>query len=122
MGRLHQSGHGSTRVPSGSELIESRVIEIKAVKAKDSHWSGQPFSHKFTKPAKMYALPSGWKLPSGAVKIYARVEEVRGKDGVVKSRHGGPIYGLRNGQVVVIIGRYKYLIVSRHPNWDNFQY
>ena len=61
--RLHKSGKGSIRVPSGATLIYTELEEIRATKGSNSNWPRAPFKHKSTnKKTKVYGLPNGQLL------------------------------------------------------------
>ena len=121
--RLHRSGQGNTVVPKGAVLIDPRIMNIKAVKGKQSNWPGEWFIHKFTRGGKIYHVP-GYQLPRGAELIYSRLQSIKGSKGNYQFENpsSGKVYGLLNGNIVITSGRKKLLVVANHALWDTFEY
>ena len=121
--RLYRSGQGNTVVPRGAVLIDPRIINIKAVKGKQSNWPGEWFIHKFKKGGRIYHVPN-YKLPSGAELIYSRLQSIKGSRGNYKFENpaSGKVYGLSNGNIVITNRGQKLLVVANHPLWDTFDY
>ena len=116
--RLHVSGAGSTRVPSGAEYIGQLKL-IKAKKGASSNWPNELFQHKFTRKNEMYRV--SMRVPAGSTKIYDRAEEAKLAKGSIKFS-SGKIYGLKNGNVMLVTSKGTFLVVGNQPLWDVFDY
>lgn len=115
--RLHRSGSGSISVPSGAEYI-GRVIKIEAQKGKSSNWPNEFFKHYSPSGNKMYKV-SG--ISANGTKIYDKLERVVLENGSMSFRRG-KVYGKKNGNVILITDKGKFLIVGPRPLWDIFNY
>lgn len=105
-------------VPDSAEYV-GRLKIIKAQKGRSSNWPNEFFKHVFTKPNKMYRVRMA--VPSGSVKIYDKAEEAKLANGSIKFQ-SGKIYGLKNGNIMLVTSEGKYLVVGKQPLWDTFEY
>lgn len=119
--RLHRSGRGSTKVPSGAVLLCDRIEEIKAQKGNRSNWPNEFFKHKFIKEnGKIYSIGRR-RVPNNAQLIYDRIESIKGR-GFNRQFRSGKIYGLSNGTLMITSPQGNLMVVSPHSLWDTFRY
>lgn len=116
--RMHRSGSGSMSVPRGAEYV-GRLLLIKARKGKQSNWSGEYFQHKFTRSNEMYRVRMS--VPRGSTKIYDRIESAKLNTGTYKFS-SGKIYGIKDGRLLLVTNKGKYIVVGNQPLWDIFNY
>lgn len=69
LGRIYQRN-----APRGGVVIYDRLVELRAVKGRRSHYPRQPFKHRFTSAAKVIGLPDGSVLLRGPRPLWKRVE------------------------------------------------
>lgn len=118
--RLHRSGSGSTKVPSGVQFV-GRLKQIQAQKGSGSNWPNEYFKHDFKSRPKMYKISSRSSNPPTGKKIYDRLEKAVLEGGTISFKYG-KVYGKSNGNVVLTTDKGKYLIVGARPLWDIFKY
>lgn len=118
--RLHKSGNGSMRVPSGAQYI-GRLVQIQAQKGSGSNWPHEFFKHDFKESNEVYKILANKNPPGGSVKIYDKLEKAVLQNGSI-SFSRGKVYGKKNGNIILTGDKGRYLVVSLRPLWDRFKY
>ena len=119
--RLHKSGSGSLRVPLGAKYI-GKLEKILARKGDETNWPNEDFQHKFGLGNELYRVQSVSKLaPRNSVKIYDKLQKAILSNGTITFT-SGKVYGLKNGNILLVGDKGRFLAVSAKPLWDIFKY
>jgi hypothetical protein len=117
--RLHVSGSGSMRVPNGAKYV-GRLELICARKGSQSNWPNEDFKHSFKESNGVYRIGKGGSSPR-MTKIYDTLQKMILNNGTIVFERG-KVYGKKNGNLLIVGNKGRFLVVSSRPLWDVFNY
>lgn len=119
--RLYKSGSGGLKVPMGAKYI-GKLEKILARKGNGSNWPNEDFQHSFGAGNELYRMQSVSKIaPRDSVKIYDKLQKAILSNGTITFT-SGKVYGLKNGNILLVGDKGRFLVVSPKPLWDIFKY